>query len=287
MVAVEVAPSPSPGAQDLAALLRACSQALPAGTCETRARLVNRDDVEHAAIALVSWEESGAVLVTVRLKDGERDLTRELTFAPADRTRERWRSVGLAIATIVDELRVQREEAPPPAPVEAAASPAPAPTPVPGSVPPQSSLPAAPPTASPPPGPVVAPGRKSPQSADSDRNALEAGAFIGTGVSSGAMRSGIYARAAHDVANLPIFAHGSVAYSLLSSTSTPSVTWSELALGGGAYFVTATIRAEAELSLQLVRTGALARDPDTGATAYPRGFAAEEARRLLDAGSDP
>jgi hypothetical protein len=266
VVAVEVAPAPSPEAPENAILLSACSRALPVGSCESPAGLADRQNVQIAATARVTWDGAGDALVAVRLGLGEPELTRNLVFEPTDRKLERWRSVGLTIATIVDELRIRRE-------AEAATAPELEPETTPAIAGPEPPAPVPPraPTASPPP---VAPttarsGRldASPLPSAHELRAassLEAGALVATGLAAGPARSGIYARAAHDVAGLPAFVQVRLAYSVLTSAGDPSVAWSELALGSGGYWTTTTIRAEADASLQLVWTSASARSPSTG-----------------------
>jgi hypothetical protein len=83
----------------------------------------------------------------------------------------------------------------------------------------------------------------------------------GTGLAGGALRGGVYARGAHDLAGLPAFANVMLAYALSASENPPSVTWTELGLGGGFYFEPAPVRLELSAELELVRTSASARAP--------------------------
>lgn len=269
MVAVEVAPAPSPGARELAALLRACSRALPVGSCEAAATLADRADLETAAKARVSWDEDGNASVNVRLEGSERDLSRDLSFAADDRTVERWRSVGLAIATIVDELQVQRENEQAKAVSTSAADRESEPATQTGRASEQrgreSAALASEPAATATPAKDGGTTGGSPAAPLRGSNSFDVGALVATGLAAGTPRSGIYARAAHDLSRLPAFAQVRLTYALLTSSSEPSVTWNELALGGGAFLATSAFRVEAEASLQLVRTSASAPAPDDGA----------------------
>ncbi len=263
IVAVEVAPAPPPDGRELEALLRACSRALPAGSCESTTGLNERKDLQIAATARVTWSQGGDALVAVRLGGSDHELTRDLAFAAGDRELERWRSVGLAIATIVDELRVQREAQanPPDADAETSAV----------SVETKSAPSPQPPAAAAPKtfrsgaeradrSPAPPHDARAPQPASS----LEAGALVGTGLSTGVPRAGVYARAARDLSNLPAYVQVRLAYAVLASPGEPSVAWSELALGSGVYLATTSVRLEADAGLQVVRTSASARSPVSG-----------------------
>ncbi len=217
-----------------------------------------------AAVASVAWDRDGNALLTVRLRDAEHDLTRELSFDRQDPELQRWRSAGLTIATIVDELEVRREEE------HAAAAAESADTNGRGEAARLAEKPAAPPP------PAAAPAAKPPQTAKlvaapkrsparapfASATHLELGGLGGTGLAGGIWRGGVYAGGAHDLAGLPAFANLTVGY-LLSARGntdlTPSVTWTLWGLGGGFYWVASPFRFELNAELNLVLTSASAR----------------------------
>lgn len=192
----------------------------------------------------------------MRLPDSQHDLARELAFVGTDPELQRWRSVGLTIATIVDELQMQRAEAPSvaaaPAKGAAAGSAANAPAPAPAK-------------------PAALPDSHTRLNAPAPRrdtaapqrflgsSQLEIGGLGGTGLVRGALRGGVYARGARNLAGLPAFANVMLAYTLSSSQHPPSVTWAEIGLGGGFYWEHSPIRLELGAELELVRTAASAR----------------------------
>ena len=260
VVAVEVSPAPPTDARDLAALLSACSLALPAGACRSQSAVPHTP--APAAQAQVTWDEVGNALVLVQLENSSHQLTRELIFSVRDPQLQRWRTAGLTIATMVDELRIEHE-----AELEAStAAPQPPVPPAPAQKPPSASSPVAPR------GPAVkpAPNRGSSQHSAplaprySSSNAIETGALFGVGIDGETARGGLYASGLHDVAHMPALALVRVAYQL-SSTDEPSLSWLELGLGGGAYFSIAGLRVETAGALEVVRTMASARSPTSGA----------------------
>jgi hypothetical protein len=258
IIAIEVAPAESTDARSLSALLRACSLALPVGSCESAS------DGEPAsplwATARVTWDDTGNAVVTVRLASEQRELSRDLRFVPEDPPLQRWRTVGLTIATIVDELEVRRE-----AETAAMSVPAPEEASPPSSVPapPAHDAPAQTPTMHAEDKPFVSASKPQPTGSYPSSTAAEVGGVAGTGLARG-VRGGIYARATRDVAGVPALARLRVAY-LLSSSEQPSVTWSELELGGGVYLRLARLRIELDAGVGVVRTTASARSP-TSAT---------------------
>ena len=89
-------------------VLEACSAASSAGPCE----IATEDpDEPPRAVAIVRAGEAGlSVRIEVgvqRTSTGALWLNRELRFAPGDPLRERWRSVGLAVATLAGEVERQ------------------------------------------------------------------------------------------------------------------------------------------------------------------------------------
>lgn len=150
---------PDVGARDVQIVIDACNRAIAQGVCLPEA---NTGDEPPRAVAVARAVDDGVrvVRIEVRLASDEEGapIVRELVFGRRDPLRERWRSVGLAIATLVGEGERAREEArdaePPPEPPppeappvdeapEAPAEPAPpAPTPPPSQ--PERALEAAP-----------------------------------------------------------------------------------------------------------------------------------------------
>jgi hypothetical protein len=257
VVAVEVAPPPK-AVHELAALLEACSAALPEGECQTPAEITAADST--IATAWVSWLDSATVHIDVKLSTSEsRTSTREFTFAEEDLPAQRFRTVGLTIATIVDELHLRTRSAevtnvpaaaspraqPGEPPAEAVATrPAPAP----------STRRAEPAT----------PEELPPKSIREQQNAVEVDSFLGTGLASGPLRVGLVGRALHDVSALPLFADIEVGYSLLVSSREPKVSWNEFALGGGMRAHLRGVRGEFGVRALLERTTASASDPLSG-----------------------
>jgi hypothetical protein len=173
--------------------------------------------------------------------------------------------VGLAIATIVDELQTRRavEVASPAAAApnepEGRAKPSPDSRSAPS---PAKLTPASPPTPSPS-APRHLPGQPGVRFPSASR--LELGGSAATAPTRGVPRGGVYASAGHDLAHLPAFAQVHITYSLSSSSNPPSVAWTKLGLGGGVYGTTRSLRLEAAGELEMVRTSASAKAPQGGA----------------------
>jgi hypothetical protein len=142
-------------------------------------------------VSAVARRAAREIEIEVRLGAEQPALVRTLRFTREDPPRERWRSVGLAIATLVGEgQRAEAEEgqaAPAAETPESAAEPAaPEPPPSPSPAEPGASRPAAPePAPGPPPAaPVVAEHR--PEAARERAAVLpQNGVFIGVGVFGG------------------------------------------------------------------------------------------------------
>jgi hypothetical protein len=111
MVMVEISPPDSPAVLTQA-LLDACSAAVRAGRCVP-------DDpaskAESMAVAIVRWDDAGErhAHVEVGIRNAGEPVwsTRNLDFGDTDPPLERWRSVGLTIATLAGEMVARTEEA--------------------------------------------------------------------------------------------------------------------------------------------------------------------------------
>lgn len=245
-VAVHVEPSPN-DPRELAALLESCSATLRRGTCTAE---VGTGEAP-AAVASVRWLDEGNVHIDAHVRsEGSTSLTRDLSFSRADARLERFRSVGLAIATMVDALEDQSAEAAEVAPP----SPSPPPEPQRAETPAMPPKPAAPHAA-----PPAPPARPAPEAFES----VEVGGLFGTGLRAEAPRAGIYLRAAHDLAALPVFVAVTGSYAVLTSSGSPSVRWTDFAMGGGGRFVAGRLRAELGVRVLLDYTSATAADPVT------------------------
>ena len=210
VVVIEVGP---PGAQPRypAELSAACSDAVRRGRCAVTGQ--GPPEPHPAAVAIVSWggrELSVRVQVGVQRAPGTRWLVRDMQFKDADAPVERWRAVGLTIATLVGELPSY--------------STAPAPAPAPAV------------TAKP---PAVVARRPSPPRRGR-RWWLEAGALLGPGLASGSPRGGGYAGAAYLFGDLPLLAHVSLGYAARPADFRGlSVQFLTLQAGVGAHLVLA------------------------------------------------
>ncbi|HEX4340213.1 MAG TPA: hypothetical protein VH062_30100 [Polyangiaceae bacterium] len=107
-------------AADSRALVTACTAALRTGQCVVDAS----GETGAIAVATISAGASGNVHVEVDVRATEsapaRHVARELTFQDADPVRERWRSVGFAVAGLsgggVESAPEEPETVPPPPP---------------------------------------------------------------------------------------------------------------------------------------------------------------------------
>jgi hypothetical protein len=118
-------------------LVSACSEGLrTGGQCALAA---TKSDASPA-VAVVAWNEDGhlSVRVEVGVRRGERSewLTRQMAFRASDAEIERWRAVGLVIATLVGEVVAAPESKPAARPASTPTAPTapPSPPPAPQSV---------------------------------------------------------------------------------------------------------------------------------------------------------
>lgn len=250
VVAVEIGPSPAPP-RELATLVAACSRALPSGTCV--AATSSPASQPPDAAASVHWADPWHAHVEAHVEAlGPEVLTRDLAFAQGDPELERYRTLGLAIATMVDQLQERREQAQrTDAPSAERAPPAPPPT--------KDALPQAPPPARAAAPVPVSDGEHPSTAASVSRYALEVGGLAGTGLVDGPARAGLYARATYDVV-APVFVDASASYALSVTDTPPSVAWTDLGLGAGAYVPASVLRVE--LGVRVVLSGVSASAPD-------------------------
>jgi hypothetical protein len=152
---------PDAGAREVQIVIRACNAAVSGGEC----RAGSERDTPARAFAVVRASDESVLVVRIEVRLSWADegswLVREIEFTRRDPLRERWRSVGLAIATLVGESEAKARQV-----AEAPAAAAPAPEPVaPSTAPsdaPSGSSPGASPVPAAPPAPEAAPARPSP-----------------------------------------------------------------------------------------------------------------------------
>jgi hypothetical protein len=91
-------------------VLDACNAAIVAGSCELDAPA---SEPPHA-LAIVRWvgSEQRRVRIEVGLRESEHSAwsVREIVFSSGDPLRERWRSVGLVLATLVGEVEAKQDQ---------------------------------------------------------------------------------------------------------------------------------------------------------------------------------
>jgi hypothetical protein len=96
-------------ATEAAWVLAACNAAIVQGSCELDAPA----DTPPRAVAIVRLQGRGrSVRIEVGLRDSERGAwsVREIEFSAKDPERERWRTVGLVLATLVGEAEAARAD---------------------------------------------------------------------------------------------------------------------------------------------------------------------------------
>lgn len=168
---------PDVGARDVQVVIDACNDAISRGACLPAG---GAGSEPARAVATARALDDGVRVVHIEVRLGADDtaapIVRELEFARRDPLRERWRSVGLAIATLVGEYeqRVLEEAREEPEPVpEPELEPEPAPV-------------VAEPPEAPEPAPVVAEPLDEPEPPEAQSEPLEhRSLFIGVGVLTG------------------------------------------------------------------------------------------------------
>ncbi|HEX7670438.1 MAG TPA: hypothetical protein VF395_12670, partial [Polyangiaceae bacterium] len=116
MVMVEIAP-PEPPADLARALVDACSAAVRVGSCSRADGATAAAVPKGTAAAMVRWETAEGRRVRIEVGvTGEGQpagRVRSLEFAATDPLVERWRSVGLTIATLAGEISRESGAEPP------------------------------------------------------------------------------------------------------------------------------------------------------------------------------
>jgi hypothetical protein len=138
---------PDVSARAAQVVLDACNDAIANGVCLSEAAA---DDQPPRALAVARAADRRVLVVRIEVRlhpdTVGSTIVRELEFARRDPLLERWRSVGLAIATIVGEgeqrAREERERLPPPAEPQPPAEPARPAEPVPSRERPSGTEPA-------------------------------------------------------------------------------------------------------------------------------------------------
>lgn len=251
IVAVQIAPAlPAPALEQQ--LLAACNAGLEHGRC-VPARAV-AGETPHG-IALVSWDGAERVSIEVGLANGDSPVwfARELHFTGEDPEVERWRAIGLTIASLSDDPRYW--PAPPePAPLVSS-------SPAGGSLVDRAAASAASP---------------APDALAANATTLELSALAGTGVVSGPLRWGADLRLSLPVASA-FFATGSASYALASDASF-DVRWFDVRLGLGLALGTALddlgLRVRLELLGENVAVTAQRPGASAQASAWVPGIAA-------------
>lgn len=236
VVAVEISTSGAEAGY-AAALVAACTRAVPRGSCALADAAPGSRNAK--AIAIVSWRGSQQTDVRVqvgvrRATGGTAWLARDMHFSDADAPIERWRAVGLTIATLVGEL--------PPPPAEVQAPPAPAPGPRTVPVPRRTD--------------------QLPEEPGPERWWLEAGGLVGPGLDTGSWRGGAWIAGARRFARTPFFVHAFASYAARpADVRGMSASFVDVAAGPGAFVVlpSAELTLDGRIALGLERVHASAR----------------------------
>jgi hypothetical protein len=195
-------------------LVNACTEGLrEMGPCS----LEDSTSSSARAVVIVSWEGPGhtAAKIEVGVRHGGRGadwIARHVTFNATDAEPERWRSVGLIIATLVEQAGNEKKSEP--TPPSAAQTPAKPPPP--------------PPTAAAPPSPrseePTTYERFAMPPAETNRWMLDAAFELARGASTGLGALGAVVRAAHPLESMPFLVTGSLRYeSQAQASSSPPV----------------------------------------------------------------
>jgi hypothetical protein len=244
IVVVEVAPADA-DRELVQVLVDSCNSAVPRGRCV----LEDPSDTDSSTprgVAIVSWQDGDNVRVEVGVQKQARDewSSQDLSFRDQDEPEERWRAAGLAIGTLVGEMRWE--------------TPAAEPTPVAER---QTRVRKVPPPRD------RADVHAAAQPSES-RSWLDVGPIAGPALDDGTWRVGAFARGALGFANFPVFGALSASYQLRPSDAYVDIAWTTVGAGAG-YAPSAAgsafgVDLRLEGTWQYVRVSA--RDPISGAS---------------------
>lgn len=189
-------------------MLDACSQAVQGGDCQLSSSVP--ESTRPESVALVLWQDAELLHATVRVGRRDREwVSRQLAFSPGDPQADRWTTVGLTVATLIDETR-----APHPA-----AQPSPAVAARPALPQPSTLVPSA-------------------DDRAAQRRAFTVGGILGNGWDHGGLQTGAWASFALGWPRLPLFGVASASYGAsrgpsLGPAGALESRWASLALGAG------------------------------------------------------
>ncbi len=247
------------------ALVNACSQGVAQGHC---ALATDAEEPDVMAVAIVRWEDVDrrAVSLTVGVRRVSRSqwLSRSIEFRQSDALTERWRAVGLVIATLAGEAEARAREVSATPDARGSNAVPSASTGAPGASAPPS---AAANVASAPATDEVAASTPSTSTRRPARERawIDAGGLLDPGVGDAWLRGGGWLRASYRPSAIPIYAHLGGRYAVAPAVrSELSLAWASGSAGAGTViaFGALPVRMEfhAEAVAQLVRVDA--RDTD-------------------------
>ena len=196
VVVIDVVPADAPRDQTQV-MVEACSSGVTQGRCALATD--TPESTRPSSVALVVWQGTAFMEATVRVgrRNGEW-VSRQLAFAAADPDRDRWVTVGLTVASLLDEARTAAPATD--APTSSATTPSPV----------RPTVPRRP--------PVAHAMNEPPRATAAHRGpelAVGAGGLVGNGWDSGAPMTGAWATLALNVLDRRFvgFAGGSLAFS--------------------------------------------------------------------------
>ena len=273
---VVVVELPSPAPPGVAhALIDACSQSVREGRCV----LATEPDPEPpGARAAVTWDEASELIahVEVEVTSGETRGSRRRTivFKQSDARVERWRTVGLTIATLVGDVLHPGESGA--TPESSGALPPPEPSaeqPSRGTGEQEPSPASAHPEQNPETGTMLIPSKKNegqdvhrapPPERRLHTTWVSVAAITGPGLERGYNRFGAGIDFGYRPTKLPVFARIAVAYTLRPEDKQGvSVEWETLSIGAGAVFPIWRFDIEPRLSLGIENVHGSVTDPAT------------------------
>lgn len=244
------------------ALVNACSQGVAQGHC---ALATDAAEPDVMAVAIVRWEDVDrrAVSLTVGVRRISRSqwLSRTIEFRQSDALMERWRAVGLVIATLAGEAEARARDGGAPSDARAGNAEPSASTDTPN---PSAAAPSEGATAASAPAMRDAPSSSQASSTRRplrERAWIDAGGLIDPGVGDAWLRGGAWLRASYRPTALPIYAHLGGRYAIAPAVrSELSMAWASASAGAGTVFelgaLPVRLELHAEVLAQLVRVEA-------------------------------